>query len=164
MIHYQIITTPLGDLAVVADEHGICQVAFQQGKAAITITSQMQPDSASAPAHLQQAITQLNEYFQGTRQTFELPLSQPGTPFQQRVWHALTHIKYGKTSSYAGLAEEINNPRAVRAVGTANGANKIAIIVPCHRVIGKDKTLTGYAGGMALKAKLLMHEGAYFKP
>ena len=92
-----------------------------------------------------------------------MPLSQHGTVFQNNVWQALTKIPFGKTINYGQLASNINNPKAVRAVGTANGANKIAIIVPCHRVIGRDKKLTGYAGGMGIKAKLLMLEGAHFK-
>ncbi|MDX2369220.1 MAG: methylated-DNA--[protein]-cysteine S-methyltransferase, partial [Colwellia sp.] len=103
-------------------------------------------------------------YFAGDRKKFDLPLAATGTPFQQKVWHALCEIKQGETKTYGWLAKKINNEKAVRAVGSANGANPIALIVPCHRVIGSNGKLTGYAGGLALKAKLLMHEGALFKP
>ena len=99
-----------------------------------------------------------------TRTQFDLPLAPKGTAFQKQVWQALSKIPCGETKSYGWIAKSINNEKAVRAVGTANGANPIALIVPCHRVIGSNGKLTGYAGGLALKAKLLMHEGAQFKP
>lgn len=107
---------------------------------------------------------QLTEYFAGERKKFDLPLAAKGTPFQQKVWRALCEIAQGETKTYGWLARQINNSKAVRAVGSANGANPIALIVPCHRVIGSNGKLTSYAGGLALKAKLLMHEGALFKP
>lgn len=161
--YYDILTTNCGDVAIVANETGIVEVAFQQGKVAIDINSEYQLADENAPLHLAQAKQQLAEYFAGSRQNFDVPLSQHGTSFQSKVWQALTDIPFGKTINYGQLANNINNPKAVRAVGTANGANKIAIIVPCHRVIGSDKKLTGYAGGMGIKAKLLMLEGAHFK-
>ena len=95
---------------------------------------------------------------------FDLPLAPRGTPFQQRVWQALLEIPYGHTTSYSELAERIGNPKSVRAVGTANGANPISIIIACHRVIGRDGSLTGYAGGLARKALLLKLEGAKLQP
>lgn len=104
-------------------------------------------------------ITQLNEYFQGHRQTFDLPLDLHGTDWQQSVWRALTKIPYGTTCSYADIAREINRPQAVRAVGAANRANPIPIIIPCHRVIGKNGRLVGYRGGLAIKEELLAIEG-----
>nr|WP_169449722.1 methylated-DNA--[protein]-cysteine S-methyltransferase [Oceanospirillum beijerinckii] len=109
---------------------------------------------------LQQAIQQCQEYFAGQRQNFDLPLAATGTEFQQQVWHALTQIPFGVTWSYQDLANAIGNPKAVRAVGLANGKNPISIIVPCHRVIGKNGKLTGYAGGVEQKEQLLKLEGA----
>lgn len=101
---------------------------------------------------------QLAEYFAGTRTVFELPLAPKGSGFQDRVWHQLLAIPYGTTRSYGEIARAIGRPSASRAVGTANGANPIAIIVPCHRVIGQNGTLTGYAGGLGVKRWLLDHE------
>ncbi|WOH37716.1 methylated-DNA--[protein]-cysteine S-methyltransferase [Thalassotalea fonticola] len=161
--YYDILSTEFGDIAIVANESGVVEVAFQQGKVAVDINSEYQLADKNSPRHLAEAKQQLTEYFAGSRQDFDLPLAQQGTAFQSKVWHELTNIKFGKTINYGQLANRINNPKAVRAVGTANGANKIAIIVPCHRVIGSDKKLTGYAGGMGIKAKLLMLEGAHFK-
>lgn len=112
-----------------------------------------------ARAHLLQAKQELCEYFSGTRRHFDVALAPKGTEFQQQVWHALTELDYGQSCSYADIAMKIARPKAVRAVGTANGANPIAIIVPCHRVIGKNGTLTGYAYGLELKQKLLTLEG-----
>lgn len=115
------------------------------------------------PAHnqLDDVARQLDEYFAGKREVFEVRLAPLGTAFQREVWQALQRIPYGTTCSYGDLAEQIGRPRAVRAVGTANGANPIAIIVPCHRVIGSNGTLTGYAGGVERKQILLELEGAW---
>lgn len=109
--------------------------------------------------HLMSAVEQLEEYFIGQRQAFELELAPYGTEFQHQVWHALVNMDYGLHCSYGEIANQINNPKAVRAVGAANGANPIAIIVPCHRVIGKDGSLTGYAYGLEMKKYLLNLEG-----
>jgi len=106
---------------------------------------------------------QLDEYLNGERKVFDLPLLLVGSPFQKSVWEALQTIPYGQTSSYLELAKAIGNPKAVRAVANANGANSIAIIIPCHRVIGSDGSLTGYAGGLPKKQKLLELEGSLFK-
>ncbi|MCL1130326.1 methylated-DNA--[protein]-cysteine S-methyltransferase [Shewanella sairae] len=119
-----------------------------------TATEQQQ-----AHTHLLQAKQQLLEYFDGKRQYFDVALAPKGTEFQQQVWQALTEIDFGQSCSYGDIANKVNRPKAVRAVGTANGANPIAILVPCHRVIGKNGTLTGYAYGLALKQKLLKLEG-----
>ena len=105
-----------------------------------------------------ECIRQLDEYFAGSRTKFDLPVHQYGTDFQQSVWDALKEIPFGKTVSYAYIAKKINNPKSVRAVGAANGKNKVWIIVPCHRVIGSDGSLTGYAGGVDRKKWLLDHE------
>lgn len=112
-----------------------------------------------AHAHLLQAKQEVLEYFDGKRQHFDVALAPKGTVFQQQVWQTLTEIAFGQSCSYGEIANKVNRPKAVRAVGTANGANPIAIIVPCHRVIGKNGTLTGYAYGLALKQKLLQLEG-----
>src|SRR5450631_1874353 len=110
---------------------------------------------------LPQAIGQLKEYFHGTRREFNLPIRLHGTEFQQRVWNMLTEIPYGVTWSYGELAKRIDNPNASRAVGLANGRNPISILVPCHRVIGADGSLTGYGGGLERKRWLLAHEGLH---
>jgi len=158
-MYYSIYHSPFGEIALTANDKGLTALAFQSGAAAIEITEQYKKNE-----HVfSQVHQQLDEYFADQRAIFDLPLAPIGTPFQQKVWHALTTIKQGETKSYAWLAEKINNKKAVRAVGTANGANPIALIIPCHRVIGSNGKLTGYAGGLALKAKLLMHEKAQFK-
>jgi len=108
---------------------------------------------------LAQTRRQLLEYFTGRRREFDLPLLLHGTEFQKRVWRALTEIPYGRTSSYGDLARQVGNANASRAVGLANGRNPIAIVVPCHRVIGADGSLTGYGGGLERKRWLLAHEG-----
>ncbi len=112
----------------------------------------------SVPPGLQAAVEQLDDYFQGRRQQFSLPLAAEGTPFQQRVWQELLAIPYGRTVSYLDIARAIGRERAVRAVGAANGQNPISIIVPCHRVIGSNGQLTGYGGGLWRKEWLLDHE------
>lgn len=110
---------------------------------------------------LQEAARQLGEYFGGTRKVFDLPIQPRGTAFQQSVWRALCDIPYGQTRSYAHLAEQIGRPKACRAVGMANHKNPIPILIPCHRVVGADGSLTGYAGGMGMKKALLDLENKY---
>lgn len=174
-IYYTQFLSPMGEVAVSASREGITALAFQQGAAPLDIPSDAfinakrltalnKPESEKQSAFLSAAVQQLEEYFSGKRTDFSLTLAPRGTDFQKKVWHALTQIPFGETVSYGWLAKKINNEKAVRAVGTANGANPIALIVPCHRVIGANKKLTGYAGGLALKAKLLMHEQADFRP
>jgi methylated-DNA-[protein]-cysteine S-methyltransferase len=115
-----------------------------------------------ASGHLASARQQLLEYFAGERRVFNLALAPRGTEFQRQVWQALVNLEFGKVCSYAEIANRIHRPKAVRAVGAANGANPIAIIVPCHRVIGKDGSLTGYAHGLGMKQQLLCLESAGF--
>jgi methylated-DNA-[protein]-cysteine S-methyltransferase len=125
------------------------------------------PDAATVGAHdgvLGDAIRQLDEYFAGTRREFELDLAPQGTPFQLAVWNALLAIPYGATASYGDIARSVGRPNAVRAVGQANGRNPLAIVVPCHRVIGSDHSLTGYGGGIDRKRFLLALEGAAITP
>ncbi len=164
-MYYTYYKSPLGDIALTANEQGLTALTFISSKKtedykALLISKNYQNN----PEKFTQVCQQLTEYFSGERKEFDLPLAATGTPFQQKVWQALCAIKQGETKTYAWLAKKINNEKAVRAVGSANGANPIALIVPCHRVIGSNGKLTGYAGGLALKAKLLMHEGALFKP
>jgi methylated-DNA-[protein]-cysteine S-methyltransferase len=120
------------------------------------------PEALGERAHrgFEQAVLELREYFDGRRTVFTLPLAARGTEFQRRVWEHLRGIPYGETRTYAQLADAIENPAAIRAVGLANGRNPISIVVPCHRVIGSDGGLTGYAGGLERKRLLLEHEGA----
>ncbi|MDR2037959.1 MAG: methylated-DNA--[protein]-cysteine S-methyltransferase [Bacteroidales bacterium] len=107
---------------------------------------------------LKKCISQLDEYFKGERIIFDLPLYQEGTEFQQKVWNALLDIPFGNTATYADIAQKIGNSKAVRAVGTTNGKNQLWLVVPCHRIIGSDGSLTGYAGGIERKKWLLDHE------
>jgi methylated-DNA-[protein]-cysteine S-methyltransferase len=129
---------------------------------AITSTSFVEdetPSSNSVPHVLLQCKQELDEYFTGKRKTFNVPLAPVGTEFQQQVWGELLKIDFGTTTSYMAIAKKMNNPGAVRAVGLANGKNPIGVIIPCHRVIGEDGSLTGYAGGLWRKRWLLDHEG-----
>jgi methylated-DNA-[protein]-cysteine S-methyltransferase len=112
------------------------------------------------PAAVEEALRQVDAYFRHQLTEFDLPLAPDGTEFQQRVWFALADIGYGETESYGSLAARVGNPKASRAVGMANGRNPIPLILPCHRVIGSNGSLTGYGGGLPLKAKLLAHERA----
>ncbi|WP_290612928.1 methylated-DNA--[protein]-cysteine S-methyltransferase [Arsukibacterium sp. UBA3155] len=144
----QTIDSPLGDMQIFANEQGLLRVTL--GKIVAT------PDASSALTRL--AAEQLEQYFYGDLTTFNLPLAATGTPFQQQVWQALCQLPYGTTCSYASIADSIAKPKAVRAVGAANGRNPLAIVVPCHRVIGANGSLTGYAGGLRNKAWLLQHE------
>ena len=145
---YQYIDSPLGRVQIAANSMGICRIAFDE--TAIEVAS---PSALTA-----RAAEQLRAYFAGTLSQFDLPLAANGSAFQQQVWQALCTIPYGATCSYGVIARHINNINAVRAVGAANGRNPIAIVVPCHRVIGANGTLTGYAGGLDKKAWLLKHE------
>jgi methylated-DNA-[protein]-cysteine S-methyltransferase len=115
-------------------------------------------ETSGTPAVLAEALRQIEEYFLGRRTEFSLPLQTAGTPFQEDVWRALRTIGYGKTASYRDIARKIGRPAAVRAVGAANGANPISLIIPCHRIIGTDGRLTGYGGGLWRKEWLLGHE------
>jgi methylated-DNA-[protein]-cysteine S-methyltransferase len=154
MRYFDSIDTPIGPLLLVSDGTGLVEIGLpHHGRA------QDPPAGANRdPARLDRATRQFNEYFAGTRQQFELSLHPAGTPFQLEVWTALRAIAYAETTSYAEIARRIGRPRAVRAVGAANGANPLAIIVPCHRVIGSRGDLVGYGGGLPAKRWLLAHE------
>ncbi|MCK6264127.1 methylated-DNA--[protein]-cysteine S-methyltransferase [Vibrio sp. ZSDE26] len=147
--------SPLGALTLQANEHGLLGVWFPIHT---TQPAQLGQRDDTFPI-LKETKRQLDEYFSMQRRAFSLPVASLGTDFQQQVWRALCMIPYGETWSYQQLAETIENPKAVRAVGLANGKNPVSIIVPCHRVIGKNGKLTGYAGGTEIKKNLLKLEG-----
>jgi methylated-DNA-[protein]-cysteine S-methyltransferase len=156
-VYEGIIASPWGPICLGGIDEGLTHVHFQHDAHPLDA----QASGRTPPGYFDQAIQQLREYFEGTRRTFNLPLAPPGTAFQQRVWQALQHIPYGHTITYQDLAVRLGQPTASRAVGSANGRNPIAIIVPCHRVIGRDGRLRGYAGGLHIKQQLLQHEGAW---
>lgn len=165
------ITTPLGPMFICATDEGVCLLEFVDRRMLETEFKDLQRllkarIIAGENAHTKQAEKELKEYFAGTRKHFDVPLHFPGTDFQQAVWKALLDIPMGKTFTYQQIAEQVGSPKAVRAVGAANGNNRIAIMVPCHRVIGKNGKLTGYGGGLERKEWLLRHEGdvANFAP
>ena len=154
MSFFDHIESPIGPLLLVAEEGGLTYIGLPKRGSAQAAP----PDAQHMPTKLRSARHQFEEYFAGTRQTFELTLHPHGTPFQLEVWGALLAIPYGETTSYATIAQRIGRPNAVRAVGAANGANPLSIIVPCHRVIGSDGDLTGFGGGLPAKRWLLAHE------
>ena len=151
------IQTPIGQAFVAKSEIGVCRITinnetkFQKGLA---------PNAVENPAAFLQESIELSEYFAGKRTEFTFPLDMQGTEFQQKVWSALLEIPFGLTWSYGQLAKYIGAPEAAQAVGAANGQNPIGLVVPCHRVIGANGDLTGYAGGIEIKRWLLQHEGA----
>jgi len=157
---YRYQESPIGRLFMVGDEHGLQQLLMDVERTPWQIGDGWQ----AAGSQLDDASRQLDEYFEGRRQRFELRLNPQGTPFQQAVWRALQQIPFGRIDSYSALAQRIERPNAVRAVGAANGANPICIIIPCHRVIGRDGSLTGFAGGLPRKQLLLELEGAVPRP
>ena len=142
------INTPLGIAQITGDANGITQISvIDEGDV-----------SSEIPTGLQNAVTELNDYFQGKRTHFDFKLNPKGTEFQQKVWQALLEIPYGKTCSYMDLSKKLGDVKAIRAVASANGKNPLWIVVPCHRVIGTDGSLTGYAGGLWREKWLLEHE------
>ncbi|HYN14664.1 MAG TPA: methylated-DNA--[protein]-cysteine S-methyltransferase [Terriglobales bacterium] len=151
-IYYLRIDSPVGPLLLVVSERGLVALEFGRGNIG---ESWVEAAERTAPY-----ARQLEEYFAGKRRAFDVPLDLRGTAFQKRCWQELLKIPYGETRSYADIARAIGNPLAVRAVGLANGQNPIAIVVPCHRVIGSDGSLTGYGGGLEVKRRLLELEGA----
>ena len=140
--------SPVGKLFLEASETGLRGLYFRKPEGHFST-------DPSVSAIILKTVDQLEEYFRGERRNFDVPLEAGGTEFQKKVWGALSEIPYGKTCSYTSIARKIKNDKAVRAVGTANGANPISIIVPCHRVIAADGTLGGYGGGLEIKSRLL---------
>ncbi|WP_368489179.1 methylated-DNA--[protein]-cysteine S-methyltransferase [Clostridium sp. BJN0013] len=146
--------SPIGTIKIDSDNIGITSILFLDYEPKII-------NNNECCTYIKNCITQLEEYFKGTRKTFSIKLHISDTPFREKVWKELLKIPYGRTCSYYDIANSINNKNAVRAVGGANHHNKISIIIPCHRVIGKDGSLTGYGGGLWRKKWLLEHEQKY---
>lgn len=147
-MEYAFFETPLGTAKISGNQDGISEISIGHSETA----------SSEIPESLLQAMLQLQEYFEGTRITFDFKLNPSGTEFQQKVWQELLKIPYGKTTSYLELSKKLGDVKAIRAVASANGKNPLWIVVPCHRVIGSDGSLTGYAGGLWRKQWLLEHE------
>lgn len=150
-MQYTTLDSPIGPLLLAGDGSALRLLWFVRGRQVVT----PDPSWTEARAPFRDAIDQLTAYFAGRLRTFDLALEPAGTPFQQRVWKALLDIPYGETESYGALARRIGDVKAVRAVGLANGANPISIVIPCHRVIGANGSLVGYGGGLPNKRALL---------
>lgn len=156
--HYTMFASPIGDLTLIAGDDALAAILFaDQGLDRFRRGVPVRDDDHPV---LRAAAAQLTDYFAGERSGFDLPLDFGGTDFQRSVWAELLRIPAGETRSYAQVAQAIGRPTATRAVGAANGANPIPIIAPCHRVIGKDGSLTGFGGGLPVKERLLALEGA----
>lgn len=151
------ISTPVGVLTLIASDRGLHRILFEGQDAADTGVVGDVPEVAGDEI-LDEAAAQLDEYFGGTRTEFDLPLDLDGTDFQRAAWLALVNVPYGETTTYGQQAEQIGRPGASRAVGAANGRNPVPIVLPCHRIIGADGSLTGFGGGLDLKQRLLDHE------
>jgi methylated-DNA-[protein]-cysteine S-methyltransferase len=143
------IHSPIGLLKLEGNDQGLNAVSF---------IDQEIPETTVIPETLEDAFRQLQEYFRNERASFDLQLNPQGTDFQKKVWNELQHIPFGKTTSYLSMAKRLGDPKVIRAAASANGKNPISIIIPCHRVIGSDGSLTGYAGGLPRKKWLLAHE------
>ena len=150
--------SPLGSIKIKISGLYINELTFIDEK---EVQNKIIELSAEGKKILQKCITQLDEYFSGERKIFDLPIQQKGTDFQQKVWNELVQIPFGKTISYMQLAQQLGNVKAIRAAASANGRNELCIVVPCHRVIGSDGSLTGYAGGLSRKKWLLDHESKF---
>lgn len=158
MIRYLHTDSPVGRLLLAAGDDGLRLLEFDPPLAPLTLGADWREDARDPVLVATRA--QLDEYFAGRRREFDLPLAPQGTAFQRKVWWELANIPYGRTISYAQLATRIGKPSATRAVGAANGRNPLSILLPCHRVIGADGSLTGYGGGLPIKRFLLKLEGA----
>jgi len=156
-MYYCYLESPVGELLLAGDDEALCLVSFPEG----SMRHDPEPDWIYNEKPFAAARAQLTEYFAGERKEFDLPLRLSGTEFQMSVLEALQQIPYGETTSYANIAERIGRPKAVRAVGAANGRNPIPIIVPCHRVIGSHGDLTGFGGGLDTKEALLRLEAEH---
>ncbi|WP_026695899.1 methylated-DNA--[protein]-cysteine S-methyltransferase [Peribacillus kribbensis] len=146
--------SPIGILEIIGTSSAIHSILFTEREVAEQGLNEGQPDV------MKECHVQLHEYFMGIRHEFSFPYVLEGTPFQQSVWKALNRVKFAQTSTYKELAAAIDNGKAIRAVGTANGRNRLSIVIPCHRIIGSNGQLTGYAGGLWRKKWLLQHEQA----
>jgi methylated-DNA-[protein]-cysteine S-methyltransferase len=153
---FQCLETPIGWLKIEGNETAVTKIWFEEPE----------PPSSDCPPNsaIEKAYAQLSEYFEGKRTSFDFAVQLNGTPFQQKVWEALRHIPYGQTRSYGDIAKSFQQPNLSRAIGMANGKNPICIVIPCHRVIGENGKLTGYAGGLWRKQWLLEHESKSTTP
>lgn len=154
LIQMHIYHSPIGAMLIKANDQSIASVEFIEEEQVSTI----ELNATETPAVIHQCIDELIEYFSGKRTSFTVPIDQDGTDFQQKVWKELYEVPFGKTLSYGELAKKLGDPKCVRAAAAANGKNKIAILVPCHRIIGADQSLVGYAWGKSRKRWLLQHE------
>jgi methylated-DNA-[protein]-cysteine S-methyltransferase len=155
--YYTFVDSPLGRILLVGDGTNLTRLNFQAGERPSEVGAGWQQDDAP----FAEAIAQLLAYFAGELQAFDLPVRPDGTPFQRQIWRQLLTIPYGETTSYGELAQRLGKPAAARAVGAANGANPIPLVIPCHRVIGRNGRLTGYGAGLPIKEALLAHEHRY---
>ena len=151
-LYYTYYESPIGLIKIGGTDALITELSF------IDNSEQMVYGEPSVSDSIHYCTEQLIEYFSGRRKSFHVPISQEGTDFQKKVWNELTEVEFGKTASYLDIAKRLGDPKCIRAAANANGKNKIAIIIPCHRIIGTDKSLTGYSGGMWRKKWLLQHE------
>lgn len=157
MMQFCELSTPIGELTIAGDEEGLRGISFPRSAHAIPRS----PDWRRDPRPFREAIRQLEAYFAGELSRFDLELAPAGTPFQREVWSALRRIPYGETTSYGEIARMLGRSNAFRAVGAANGRNPIPIVIPCHRVIGSDGSLTGFGGGLSTKSQLLALEARH---
>lgn len=152
-MHTVFMQSPIGVIEIVGNSEGVSSILFKDD-VSLAI-------SETIPKELNDVVTQLQEYFEGKRSTFNMKISPKGTDFQKRVWNELLNIPFGKTLNYQQIANKLGDPKVIRAAASANGKNPISIIIPCHRVIGSDGSLTGYAGGLHRKKWLLEHENPW---
>lgn len=159
-LYREIVNTPLGEFIVISSQRGVKRIFFsiEDDNYQQWLLEVNKKFEIKDLEHESEGGKQIREYAAGTRQEFDCPLDIQGTTFQRKVWEILTKIPYGTTRSYSWVANKIKNPKSVRAVGQANGDNPIPIIIPCHRIIGKNGKLTGFGGGIPLKRKLIEHE------
>ncbi|MBB6679995.1 methylated-DNA--[protein]-cysteine S-methyltransferase [Aequorivita sp. 609] len=152
-MHTVFTQSPIGVIEIVGNSEGVSSILFKDDDSLAI--------SENIPKELNDVVTQLQEYFEGKRSTFNVKISPKGTDFQKRVWNELLNIPFGKTLNYQQIANKLGDPKVIRAAASANGKNPISIIIPCHRVIGSDGSLTGYAGGLHRKKWLLEHENPW---
>lgn len=152
-MHTVFMQSPIGVIEIVGNSEGVSSILFKDDDSLAI--------SENIPKELNDVVTQLQEYFEGKRSTFNVKIAPKGTDFQKRVWNELLNIPFGKTLNYQQIANKLGDPKVIRAAASANGKNPISIIIPCHRVIGSDGSLTGYAGGLHRKKWLLEHENPW---
>lgn len=152
-MHTVFMQSPIGVIEIVGNSEGVSSILFKDDDSLAI--------SENIPKELNDVVTQLQEYFEGKRSTFNMKISPKGTDFQKRVWNELLNIPFGKTLNYQQIANKLGDPKVIRAAASANGKNPISIIIPCHRVIGSDGSLTGYTGGLHRKKWLLEHENPW---